>query len=32
MSGEFMVQTCFYGENRMRFLALAQVDPQPRTH
>lgn len=23
MSGEFMVQTCFYGENRMRFLALA---------
>lgn len=30
MSGEFMVQTCFYGENRMRFLALAQVDPQPR--
>ena len=30
MSGEFMVQTCYYGENRMRFLALAQVDPQPR--
>lgn len=30
MSGEFMVQTCFYGENRMRFLALAPVDPQPR--
>ncbi|WP_314426870.1 hypothetical protein [uncultured Microbacterium sp.] len=29
MSGEFMVQTCFYGENRMRFLALARVDPQP---
>lgn len=29
MSGEFMVQTCFYGENRMRFLALAQVDAQP---
>jgi hypothetical protein len=28
MSGEFMVQTCFYGENRMRFLALAQVDSQ----
>lgn len=28
MSGEFMVQTCFYGENRMRFLALAQVAPQ----
>lgn len=26
MSGEFMVQTCFYGENRMRFLALARVD------
>ncbi len=25
MSGEFMVQTCFYGENRMRFLALAPV-------
>ncbi|WP_091230129.1 hypothetical protein [Microbacterium sp. 3J1] len=29
MSGELMVQTCFYGENRMRFLALAPVDPQP---
>ena len=29
MSGEFMVQTCFYGQNRMRFLALAPVDPQP---
>lgn len=27
MSGEFMVQTCFYGENRMRFLSLAPVDP-----
>ncbi|OAN39206.1 hypothetical protein [Microbacterium sp. H83] len=27
MSGEFMVQTCFYGENRMRFLALAPADP-----
>ena len=26
MSGEFMVQTCFYGENRMRFLALAPVE------
>lgn len=26
MSGEFMVQTCVYGENRMRFLALSQVD------
>ena len=26
MSGEFMVQTCLYGENRMRFLALAPVD------
>ena len=25
MSGEFMVQTCFYGENKMRFLALAPV-------
>lgn len=23
MTGEFMVQTCYYGENRMRFLALA---------
>lgn len=27
MSGEFMVQTCFYGENRMRFLSLAPVGP-----
>lgn len=27
MTGEFMVQTCFYGENRMRFLSLAPVDP-----
>lgn len=27
MTGEFMVQTCYYGENRMRFLALAPVDP-----
>ncbi|WP_341956515.1 hypothetical protein [Microbacterium sp. LWH13-1.2] len=26
MSGEFMVQTCFYGENKMRFLALAPVE------
>ena len=26
MSGEFMVQTCFYGENRMRFLALAPAE------
>ncbi|MDN3445753.1 hypothetical protein [Microbacterium sp. APC 3901] len=26
MTGEFMVQTCFYGENRMRFLSLAPVD------
>jgi hypothetical protein len=25
MTGEFMVQTCFYGEPRMRFLALAPV-------
>ncbi|MCS3442368.1 hypothetical protein [Microbacterium phyllosphaerae] len=28
MSGEFMVQTCFYGENKMRFLALAPVGTQ----
>ncbi len=27
MTGEFMVQTCFYGENRMRFLSLAPVGP-----
>jgi len=27
MTGEFMVQTCFYGENKMRFLSLAPVDP-----
>ncbi|WP_404430775.1 hypothetical protein LG299_12675 [Microbacterium lacus] len=27
MTGEFMVQTCFYGENKMRFLALAPADP-----
>lgn len=27
MTGEFMVQTCFYGENRMRFLSLASVGP-----
>jgi hypothetical protein len=25
MTGEFMVQTCFYGENKMRFLSLAPV-------
>lgn len=29
MSGEFMVQTCFYGENRMRFLALAPAEARP---
>lgn len=29
MRGEFMVQTCYYGENRMRFLSLAPLDPQP---
>lgn len=29
MSGEFMVQTCFYGENKMRFLALAPVESLP---
>jgi hypothetical protein len=29
MAGEFMVQTCFYGENKMRFLALAPADSQP---
>jgi hypothetical protein len=28
MSGEFMVQTCYYGENRMRFLALARAADQ----
>ncbi|MFJ4998140.1 hypothetical protein ACIP5T_08305 [Microbacterium sp. NPDC088619] len=27
MTGEFMVQTCFYGENKMRFLSLAPVGP-----
>lgn len=27
MTGEFMVQTCFYGENKMRFLSLAPVSP-----
>lgn len=26
MAGEFMVQTCYYGENRMRFLSLAPID------
>ncbi|WP_136707101.1 hypothetical protein [Agromyces sp. H66] len=26
MAGEFMVQTCYYGENRMRFLSLAPAD------
>lgn len=26
MPGEFTLQTCFYGESRMRFLALAPVD------
>lgn len=25
MAGQFMVQTCYYGENRMRFLSLAPV-------
>lgn len=25
MAGEFMLQTCYYGENRMRFLALAPL-------
>jgi hypothetical protein len=25
MAGEFMLQTCYYGENRMRFLSLAPV-------
>ncbi|MCW3493392.1 hypothetical protein [Microbacterium sp. SSM24] len=29
MAGEFMLQTCFYGENRMRFLALAPVAEEP---
>lgn len=28
MSGEFMVQTCYYGENKMRFLALAPAADQ----
>ncbi|MGN8551421.1 UNVERIFIED_CONTAM: hypothetical protein OHV15_02410 [Microbacterium sp. SLM126] len=28
MTGEFMVQTCYYGENRMRFLALAPAADQ----
>ncbi len=28
MSGEFTVQTCYYGENRMRFLALAPAADQ----
>lgn len=27
MTGEFMVQTCFYGENKMRFLSLAPAGP-----
>ncbi|WP_311259020.1 hypothetical protein [Microbacterium sp. WCS2018Hpa-9] len=27
MTGDFMVQTCFYGENKMRFLSLAPVGP-----
>ena len=26
MPGEFMLQTCYYGENRMRFLALAPLE------
>lgn len=30
MSGELMVQTCYYGENRMRFLALAAVEGPAR--
>lgn len=25
MAGEFMLQTCFYGENRMRFLSLSPL-------
>lgn len=29
MKGEFMLQTCYYGQNRMRFLSLAPLDPQP---
>lgn len=28
MSGVFLLQTCFYGENRMRFLALTPVDAE----
>ncbi|KRB38727.1 hypothetical protein ASD93_01900 [Microbacterium sp. Root180] len=28
MTGEFMVQTCYYGENKMRFLALAPAADQ----
>ncbi len=28
MAGEFMVQTCFYGENKMRFLSLATWHPE----
>lgn len=31
MAGEFVVQTCYYGENRMRFLALVPVDPASDT-
>lgn len=31
MTGEFMVQTCVFGENRMRIISLAPVDePQER--
>lgn len=26
MPGEFMLQTCYYGENKMRFLSLAPVE------
>lgn len=29
MTGDFIVQSCFYGENRMKFMGLTPVDQQP---
>ncbi|NLC97717.1 MAG: hypothetical protein GX678_01380 [Actinomycetales bacterium] len=31
MQGDFILQTCYYGENRMKFIALAPAEDAPRT-